>query len=471
MQYLRELEVVLPEIMRRWDVPGLAVGIAQGDEIVYSGGFGVQSLATQAPMTLDTVFCVQSISKCFVATAVMQLVEQGLLELDGPLVRYLPNLAMADDRYQQITLRQALSHTSGMPDIDESDYIEWMARPEYDDGSAERFVRGLRDLKLVANPGERFSYSNIAYNVLGALLANVTAESFEDLMRQRVLDPSGMAHSTFRLDEIPADLLAWPHLRSPAMKPNPVYPYQRADAPSSFLHATVADMCRWGTIGLRRGRNQGQRILTTGGYELMWSPVAKRGEPPSLYEEMGLGWTLGHHKGERTVSHGGAGFGWTAFFLIMPEKDCAAIVFCNDESSACSRATRAIADVLVGQRPQVNTVSWMVPISRALAAGGIEAAHECYQELRDNGAEDIYFDAYDLLGLELQLLMAGQNDLAIDVLGLNITAFPDHADSYAERARLHRQMGADELAQEDLARALAIEHHHTTATRLLALMA
>ncbi len=86
----KELDVVLHEIITRWDIPGLAVGIVEGDEIVYAKGFGVQSLETQAPVTLDSVFCVQSVSKCFVATAVMQMVERGRLDLDAPIVQYLP---------------------------------------------------------------------------------------------------------------------------------------------------------------------------------------------------------------------------------------------------------------------------------------------------------------------------------------------------------------------------------------------
>ena len=253
MLYEKDLEVVLQEIMTRWDIPGLAVGIVEGDEIVYAKGFGVQSLETQAPVTLDSVFCVQSVSKCFVATAVMQLVERGKLDLDAPLVQYLPYFQMDDERYRQITIRQMLSHTSGMPDMDEIEYVELVAHPEYDDGAAERFVRGLSDRKLIANPGERFSYSNIAYNVLGDLLAKVSAKSFESAMQEHILIPSGMPNSTFLLADIPTNLLAWPHLRSPEMRVNPIYPYHRADAPASFLHTTVVDMCHWGITSLKRG--------------------------------------------------------------------------------------------------------------------------------------------------------------------------------------------------------------------------
>ena len=137
----------------------------------------------------------------------------------------------------------------------------------------------------------------------------------------------------------------------------------------------------------------------------MWTPVAKRGNPPSMYEEMGLGWTLGHFKGVRTVCHGGAGFGGTAFLLILPEKNCAAVVLCNEESNAHFRAVQAVADTLIGQKPQANAVSWMVPISRALAEGGMDAAYARYSEIKAGGAQEYYFNEDDLDSLALQLLI------------------------------------------------------------------
>jgi CubicO group peptidase (beta-lactamase class C family) len=467
MLHEKDLEAVLQEIITRWDVPGLAVGIVEGDQIVSAKGFGVQSLETQAPVTLDSVFCIQSVSKCFVATAVMQLVEHGKLDLDTPLVQILPYFQMDDERYRQITIRQVLSHTSGMPDIDEMEYDELVTHPEYDDGAAERFVRGLSDRKLIANPGERFSYSNIGYNVLGDLLAKVSAKSFESTMQEQILIPSGMPNSTFMLTDIPTNILAWPHLRSPEMRVNPSYPYHRADAPASFLHSTIVDLCHWGITCLNRGKSLGQSILSPASYDLMWRPVAKRGNPPSIYEEMGLGWTLGHFKSLKTVSHGGAGFGGTAFLLLLPEKNSAAVIMCNEESDAHSQAIRAIADTLLDQKPQANTVSWMVPISRALAEGGIDAAYARYSELKASRVEEYYFDEEDLDNLAIQLVSAKKHDLAIGILGLNIQVYPEHIGSYIEQAKLYLQKGEIGQGKECLLKAQSIRPNNSTVARLL----
>ena len=469
MRYETELDAALQEIVTRWGVPGLAVGIVEGADVVYAQALGVQSLETQAPVTLDSAFCTASVSKCFVATAILQLAERGTIDLDGSLVQYLPYFQMDDPRHRQITIRQMLSHTSGMPDIHESEYDDMLAHPERDDGAAERFVRGLSNSKLIADPGERFSYSNIAYNALGDVIARASGTSFEAYMREQILIPSGMPNSSFLLADLPPDSLSVPHLRTPVMTVNPLgHPYHRADAPSSFLYATILDMCHWGVTGLNRGSYLEQSILSPTSYDAMWTPMADWGASrPSMYEDMGLGWTLGRFKGATTISHGGMGFGWSAFFLILPEKNRAAAILCNEESSARNRTVRAVADTLLDELPQAGAVSWMVPITQALHEGGIQAAHGRVVEIVAGEAEEYAFDPNDLLNLVIQLVSAEKLDLAIDVLGLNLHVYPEHVASYLERARLYVRVGESTLAEADLLKALSLEPNHAAAADLL----
>ena len=469
MLHREALDAVLQEIVTRWGIPGLAVGIVEGTEVVYSKTLGVQSLETQAPVTLNSAFSTASVAKCFVATAVVQLAERGSIDLDAPLVQYLPYFRIDDPRHRQITIRQMLSHTSGMPDIHESEYDAMVANPEWDDGAAERFVRGLSESKLIADPGARFSYSNIAYNTLGDLIAKVSGRSFEAYMREEILILSGMPGSNFLLADLPPATLAVPHLRTPTMSVNPLgQPYHRADAPSSFLYATIEDMCHWGITHLNRGTYCGQSILSPASYDKMWAPVSDWGATrPSMYEDMGLGWTLGHFDGEKTISHGGMGFGWSAFFFILPEKNRAAAILCNEESFARNRTVRAVGDTLLGRVPETKSVSWMVPITRALAEGGIQAAFARYEELKASDQEEYYLDEDDLLNLVIQLVSAKKLDVAIDVLGLNIHAYPEYVASYLELARLHLRRGDRASAEATLRKALSIEPDNATAAELL----
>ncbi len=435
MLELKRLEQVLLDIIDGWGIPGLGIGIVDQNEIVYARGFGVQSLNTLEPVTPESIFGIASVSKCFVATAVMQLVEYGKIDLDTPVYQYLPYFELDDDRYRQITTRLILSHTSGMPDMDEDEYDDLVYHPESDEGAAERYVRGLRRRKMVGAPGERFAYSNIGYNLLGDLIAKVSCQTFEDYMKTHILLPSGMPDSTFFFPEVPQARIAVPHLRAPEMIANPVYPYHRADAPASFLHTTVIDMCHWSMTCLNEGVYQGTRILIADKYSLMWSAVAPRNYPP-FYEGAGLGWTLGQYQGWKTVSHGGGGFGWTDFLILLPEMKCAAVILCNEESSARENTILAVVDAMLGREPQPGPVSWMIPISRALEAGGIQAAYDCYAEIKAKDGMGCLFDAYELENLVYQLISAGKRDLGIEVLKLNLEAFPDHEHSRQLLSRL-----------------------------------
>ncbi len=456
MRYEIELDTVLHEIMARWGIPGMGIGLVEGDEIAYAKGFGVQSLESGAFVTPGSVFCVASVAKCFVASAVMQLAEQGKIQLDAPLVQYLPLFKLDDERYSLITIRQMLSHTSGMPDMDEIEYDELVAHPEYDDGSAERYVQGLSTRQLIAAPGERFAYSNIAYNVLGFLVARLSGQTFEAFMKEHILIPAGMPDSTFFYPEVPQARLALPHLRSPAMIVNPLYPYHRADAPASFLHTTVVDMCHWAITCLNGGTFHGRQVLSPTSYDQMWTPVAPRHYPP-FYESAGLGWTIGHFEGVKTVSHGGGGFGWTAFFLLLPEKKRGAVILCNEESPARECTIQAVARVMLDHEPQAGAVSWMVPVCQALQEGGIRAAYARYAKLKASSPQEYVFDEDDLVSLTYQLVSAKKVDLAIDVLELNIHVFPEHLGSLVFLAKLYIRQGQRVQAEERLQKALSIK--------------
>jgi CubicO group peptidase (beta-lactamase class C family) len=461
----KQLDSVIAEIMARWGIPGLGAGIIQGNEILYARGFGVQSVETGVPVSFDSLFCLASIAKCFVACAIMKLVEQGQLDLVAPLVRYLPYFRLNDDRYPQITLRQMLSHTSGMPDMDEDEYDDLVANPEYDERASERYVRALANRKMVAAPGERFAYSNIAYNVLGDLIAKISGQTFERYMQEHILRPAGMPESTFYFPDLARERLAVPHLRAPGMTVSPYYPYHRADAPASFLYTSVRELCQWAITSLKRGHYDGQRLLTPASYDLMWKPVAKRGSSPSLREEMGLGWTLGHFEGVRTVGHGGGGFGWTCFLALLPEKNRAAFILCNEESFGHARALQAILNVTLDREPQVGTVSWMVPICDALQIGGIQAANTRYQAIKDDPG--YFFDADELITLVYQLMSVKKFDLTIEVLEFNLSVFPNHADSYIFLAKNYLRKGNRAQAKSMLQKALELVPEEPMATALL----
>jgi len=311
----------LQKALAAYDLPGLAVGIVQDGRIVYARGFGVESLANPEPVTIHTVFHMASVSKPFVATAIMQLVEKGHIDLDAPVIRYLPYFRLQGDGYRRITVRQMLTHTSGMPDVE--DY-EW-STPVYDEGALERYVCSLADRQLVHPPGETYRYSNMAFECLGDIIAKVSGLTFADYVQQKILDPCAMTASTFLKPEHLPEGWAAPHLRTLATFTWAGYPYNRMHGPSSTLHSSALDMCRWAEANLNRGVRSDQRILEGSSYDELWRPQSEGGE----YGQVGLSWFISTFEEERLIHHGGGDVGFNTQLMLLPERKTAVIVLCN----------------------------------------------------------------------------------------------------------------------------------------------
>ena len=238
----------------------------------------------------------------------MQLVEQGRLELDSPVAKYLPYFELNDKRFASITVRHLLTHTSGMPDVE--DY-HW-DKPEYDDGSLERHVRSLRERSLLWAPGTKFAYSNLGYEVLGDLVAKVSGKSFEDYVEANILVPLDMTSSTLLLTKTDPARLATGHTRDEHGQAMPVacYPYNRRHTPSSNLHSNVADMAKWAAANMNRGEFDGHRILRTSSFDEIWSE--------SKLFRVGISWFFDDHDGQQVVWHNGSDTGFQTLVKLLP---------------------------------------------------------------------------------------------------------------------------------------------------------
>jgi CubicO group peptidase (beta-lactamase class C family) len=344
-KYVERLEPFLQKILREEKIPGLAVGIVENGKLVYSRGFGVMELGDAAgPVTTETLFHMASVTKPFVATAVMQLVEQGKVDLDAPVTKYLPYFHLKDPRYESMTVRQMLTHTSGMPDV--KDY-QW-DKPEYDDGALERYVRGLGDQELRWQPGSKFAYSNMAFEVLGDLVAKVSGMSFEDYVDANILRPLGMKSSTLLWKQAAPAKLAAGHTQAKdgAVRPVAHYPYNRAHTPSSNLHSNVEDMARWMMANLNRGELNGQRILKRSTYDLIWKPTAETGRKDY---RVGISWFLDDSKGEHLVVHGGGDDGFGSYVGLCPDRKIGVVYMTNCDHANDGRIIDMLLSTVLGR--------------------------------------------------------------------------------------------------------------------------
>jgi CubicO group peptidase (beta-lactamase class C family) len=332
-KYDRRLNPRLEAILLEEKIPGLAVGIVADGALVYSRGFGVQNLGKPAkPVTTRTLFHMASVTKPFVATAVMQLVEQEKVDLDAPVTNYVRYFRLKDSRYKSITVRQMLTHSSGMPDVE--DY-QWN-KPELDDGALERYVRGLADEELRFAPGSKFAYSNMAFEVLGDLVAKVSGKSFEQYVAANLLDPLGMKSSTLLLAQADEALIALGHTRTAdgTMISIAHYPYNRAHSPSSNLHSNVVDMARWMLANLNRGELDGRRILKRSTYDILWKPAMETGKPD---RSVGISWFLDRSKGEELVLHAGGDDGFLTYVCLCPARKIGVVIMTNCDAAPAAQ--------------------------------------------------------------------------------------------------------------------------------------
>jgi len=335
----KHLDALVEKGMDEYHVPGLAVGIVLDGNLAYARGFGHLTLGQPGAVTPDALFHMASVTKPFVATAIMQLVEQGKIALDDPVTKHLPYFRLNDPRYQLITIRQLLNHTSGMPDVE--DY-EWN-KPQDDEGALERYVRSLKGEKLLWDPGTRFAYSNIGFEILGDVVAKVSGMSFDDYIERQILKPVGMSSSTLLLKRADPKRLANGYTKGTVSKqgaslPVPVvaYPYNRPHNPSSGLLSSVNDMARWAMVNLNRGELDGKRILKSSTYDMMWRPSAEvelcRGGPcRKTGSSVGISWFLEEKDGRLIVSHGAGDDGFISAFILIPSRKFAFVMMTNSD--------------------------------------------------------------------------------------------------------------------------------------------
>ena len=325
--FSEKLDQEIERLFQQSDTPGLAVGVVIDQELIYARGFGVMNLETGGEVTPRTLFHMASITKPFVATSIMQLFEQEKLSLDDRIVEYLPYFEMKDERYTTLTIRQFLSHTSGMPDVESYHWDE----PEYDEGALERFVRSLTDQELLFEPGRQFTYSNMAFEVLGDLIAKVSGQTFADYVKEHILLPLGMNDSSILIRDVDPTLLASGHIQDEGgeIQVTEHYAYNRRHGPSSCLYSNVVDMSWWAIANMNKGELEGVRILDASSYDLLWTREVRVGIRDGMPLNVGLSWFLSYYAGYDTVSHGGADIGYRTNIVMVPDAGLAVIVLSN----------------------------------------------------------------------------------------------------------------------------------------------
>ncbi|NNE71608.1 MAG: serine hydrolase [Rhodothermales bacterium] len=416
----QERDAVLRDLVAEADIAGLGVAVIENGKLAYVQGFGLRSTATNPPVDTSTVFEAASLTKPIMAYIALQLVDEGLLNLDRPLSEYTtyPDLGHSD-RAAAITARMVLSHTSGLPN--------W--RPS-----------GGR-LDLARAPGQTFGYSGEGFVYLQRAVETILARPLHAAAQDRVFDPMGMAQSSLIWEPRFGEFVAVGH--GPTGHPFDKFTPSEANAAYS-LHTTAADYARFLAHVLA-----GEGLSAEMAQE-MASPQADADEGI----EWGLGWGIEQTSRGKAIWHWGDNRGYKAFVAGYPGAGRGFVYFANSDNGmlALHRLVRILDGTDHPAVPWLNYQRFDDPAFRvgrrvqlALADSTGPGVRQVYRELKQEFDRDAFTED-TLNDLGYRLLRAGDADAAIAVFELNVSEYPDASNPYDSLGEAYMLAGQLEKA-------------------------
>lgn len=316
--------------MDRQHIPSLALAVLRNGETVKSAAYGVANIEANLPARLETVYQLQSITKTFTATAIMMLVEEGKIALDDKVTKYVEGLPAC---CEEITVRHLLSHTSGIKDFINEPTVDLRK-----DISAQGVVKSLTDLPLNFAPGEKYSYSNTGYHLLGMIIHKVTGKLWHEFVKERIFDPLGMNDtrviSLLHIITNRAAGYVWENER--LQNGHFVAPTILAYA-GGGIRSTVLDMAKWDAALYT------ERLLKRSTLEQMWTSAKLNDGKNAGY---GFGWVVGEFRGRGQISHTGSHMtGFKTVMMRFLDDKLTVIVLTNQRGAEQVKIGQGVAEM------------------------------------------------------------------------------------------------------------------------------
>ena len=327
-QQTADVEAYVRTEMEKQKIPGISFAVVKEGKVVKAAGLGLANVELKVAATPETVFKIGSVSKQFLASAIMILVQDGKLSLQDPVSRFFPD---APDTWKEITVWHLLTHTSGL--VRES--------PAFDPLKVQKdadLIKAAYSQALVFPTGKGWQYCNIGYFTLAEIVTRVSGKPWPVFMEERVFKPSGMnASRTTTTTDIVPDRASGYSRREDVVRNAPEYLALR---PSGAFISTVVDLAKWDAMLYT------DKVLTAATREQMFKPAAETGEKATngLPVSYGLGWFVGYSGEQRAVYHGGSLPGFRAQMLRLVDDKLTIIVLTNADGARPDVIARGIAE-------------------------------------------------------------------------------------------------------------------------------
>ena len=359
-------------------MPGLSISVVKNGETIYAEGFGSRDLEKNLPATPDTLYGIGSITKSFVAIAIMQLVEKGELGLDDPVSMHTPmKIGMKE---KPIKIHNLLTHSLGVPSLATSS-VAFYKSVGFDTGipfgSPEDFYRLINGAQgeVVDEPGKRFFYHNAAWRILGNIVQEKTGTPFHRYIKENIMNPIGMTRSTLDTAVFNNDPdRITPYWKKPDGSVNPTkfpYPNPEDNLPFSFIAAaggitsSAKEMTKYMNTLIAKNS-----LISQDSFEKMQTLHIHR--PDGYHGETGYGYGLSiipDFHGRKLVAHGGSILVSTAHMSLVPEEGLGVMIMGNSAKLAYEAINESILALLMGLDP-VEATPWLYVKQRLLDLTG-----------------------------------------------------------------------------------------------------
>ncbi|MGK5061996.1 serine hydrolase [Janthinobacterium sp. LB3P112] len=438
----QEIDAFLRNEMQERQIPGLQLAVIQGGKVVLKRNFGLASLQYQVPVTDASLFSINSATKAFAGVAVMQLVQQGKIDLAAPIGRYLTGLPPA---WQAVTVTQLLNHTSGLPDVLDQRSGK-LVGPQPDDADAA--WAAVQALPVEAKPGERYRYNQTNYVLLAQLIERQGGAPLTTFIQRGQFDAAGMPHSGFgdAKDVVANKASSYVLKRGGKGYRNVIEDFPVFMRAGAGINSNAGELANW-LIALQSGR-----LLAPASVEKLWQPTSLNDGKPAPWA---LGWPTIGRDGHRAVA--GIGGARSAFY-VYPDDGLAVIILSN----------------LAGAQPEqlIDTIAgFYLPALRQQAAGaGFEGLDKQLAAIRRQHGlsapteDDLNAWGYRLLGRQ-------QPKQALAVFQLGVQLYPQGANGHDSLAEAYEADGAKALAITHYRRSLELNPGNTHAVARLRVLA
>jgi CubicO group peptidase (beta-lactamase class C family) len=355
-----DLDAYVEQARKTFEVPGIAVAIVKDGKVVVAKGYGVRKMGEPARVDENTLFGIGSNTKAFTSAALATLVDDGKISWDDPVYERLPGFEMYDPYVShEMTIRDLLTHRSGMG-LGEGDLLFWPATTY----TRADIIYRLRFMKPASSFRSHFAYDNLMYIAAGQIVSAVTGKSWEDYIREKILEPLGMKTTTLSNAHFTAEQdYAFPHSKLEG-KVQPVdFVVLDNAGPAGSINSSVAEMAQWLLLQLNRGKlpNGQGRIFSEKQSQEMWAAetiLPTHPLPPPLetltahFQDYAFGWFLRDYHGRELIGHSGGVEGFVSRVMLVPEENLGVVILTNaDQGGSMESILFHILDYYMGVAP------------------------------------------------------------------------------------------------------------------------